>query len=101
MQLINMKRPAFPSIGFSTKWLTRKVIYIWETILNVWRKSKTIREMTLAMRGNAKPFGKWLSPGAETSNLLGNELREARKSFYFPQIDESNNNSKPLMEHIP
>ena len=47
------------------------------------RKRQTIRETTFAMRGNAKPFRKRLSPSAETSNLLGNELREARKSFYF------------------
>ena len=48
--------------------------------------------MTFAMRGNAKPFGKQLSPCAEITNLSGRELREARKSFYFPQIDEINNN---------
>ena len=45
------------------------------------RKSQTIREMTFAMRGNSKPFGKRLSPCAETPNLLRNELREARKVY--------------------
>ncbi|EFV02975.1 hypothetical protein HMPREF9420_2880 [Segatella salivae DSM 15606] len=48
-------------------------------------------------------------------NHSGNDFRHARKSqtfregscgrpanhFIFPKIDESNNNSKPLMEHIP
>ena len=31
------------------------------------------------MRGNTKPFGKWLSPCAETPNHLGNDFRHARK----------------------
>ena len=91
MQLINMKRPAFPSIGFSTKWLTRKVIYIWETILNVWRKHQTFRETTFAMRGNHKPFGKQLSPYAEMPNLLRNELREARKGYKQKKHSEEMN----------
>ena len=43
------------------------------------RKLQTIREMTFAMRGNAKPFGKQLSPSAETPNHLGNDFRHARK----------------------
>ena len=43
------------------------------------RKRQTIRETTFAMRGNAKPFGKRLSPCAETSNHLGNDFRHARK----------------------
>ena len=33
------------------------------------RKCQTFREMTFAMRGNAKPFGKRLSPCAEMPNL--------------------------------
>ena len=33
-------------------------------------KGQTFQEMTFAMRGNAKPFGKRLSPSAEASNLL-------------------------------
>ena len=40
------------------------------------RKCQTFREMTFAMRGNAKPFGKRLSPCAEMLNLLRNDLRE-------------------------
>ena len=43
------------------------------------RKRQTFREMTFAMRGNAKPFGKRLSPSAEMPNLLRNNLREHRK----------------------
>ena len=35
--------------------------------------------MTFANRGNAKPFGKRLSPTAETPNHLGNDFRQARK----------------------
>ena len=48
--------------------------------------------MTFALRRNAKPFGKRLSPCAEMQNHSESYLWEARKSFYFPQIDEINNN---------
>ena len=34
--------------------------------------------MTFAERGNAKPFGKQLSPSAEMLNLSGNDFRRAR-----------------------
>ena len=43
------------------------------------RKRQTLRETTFAKRGNAKPFGKRLSPTAEMPNLLKSGLREARK----------------------
>ena len=43
------------------------------------RKSQTTRETTFAERGNAKPFGKRLSPCAETPNHSGNDFRHARK----------------------
>ena len=43
------------------------------------RKRQTFRETTFAMRGNAKPFGKRLSPCAEMPNLLRIDLREPRK----------------------
>ena len=43
------------------------------------RKCQTIREMTFAMRGNIKPFGKRLSPSAEMPNHSGNDFRHARK----------------------
>ena len=35
--------------------------------------------MTFAERGNAKPFGKRLSPCAEIPNHSGNDFRQARK----------------------
>ena len=35
--------------------------------------------MTFASRGNAKPFGKRLSPAAEMPNHSGNDFRRARK----------------------
>ena len=43
------------------------------------RKRQTIWETTFAMRGNAKPFGKRLSPCAEMPNHSGNDFRHARK----------------------
>ena len=43
------------------------------------RKHQTILEMTFAIRGNHKPFGKRLSPCAETPNHSGNDFRHARK----------------------
>ena len=42
--------------------------------------------MTFAMRGNAKPFGKRLSPSAEMPNLLKSDLREARKQQNFKKV---------------
>jgi len=46
-------------------------------------KQQTDREMTFAMRGNAKPFGKRLSPSAEMPNPSGNDFRHARKCQTF------------------
>ena len=43
------------------------------------RKLQTLREMTFAMRGNIKPFGKRLSPSAEMPNHSENDFRRARK----------------------
>jgi len=43
------------------------------------QKCQTFREMTFAKRGNAKPFGKRLSPSAEMPKPLKSDLREARK----------------------
>ncbi|WP_278556282.1 hypothetical protein, partial [Segatella salivae] len=51
-----------------------------------WRKPQTFRETTFAMRGNAKPFGKRLSPCAEMPNLLKSDLREARKHQNFKKV---------------
>ncbi len=42
-------------------------------------KLQTLWETTFAMRGNTKPFGKRLSPCAETPNHSGNDFRHARK----------------------
>ena len=56
------------------------------TILREARKHQTIREMTFTMRGNIKPFGKRLSPCAETSNHLGNDFRHARKSQTIREV---------------
>ena len=47
------------------------------------RKRQTFRETTFAMRGNAKPFGKQLSPTAEMPNFLKSDLREPRKHQNF------------------
>ena len=43
------------------------------------RKCQTLRETTFASCGNAKPFGKRLSPSAEMPNPSGNDFRQARK----------------------
>ena len=43
------------------------------------RKCQTTRETTFAVRGNAKPLGKRLSPCAEMPNHSGNDFRQARK----------------------
>ena len=50
------------------------------------RKRQTIREMTFARRGNAKPFGKRLSPSAEMPNPSGNNFRQARKCQTFREM---------------
>ena len=42
--------------------------------------------MTFAERGNAKPFGKQLSPSAEMLNLSGNDFRQARKCQTFREM---------------
>ena len=47
------------------------------------RKHQTIQEMTFAMRGNTKPFGKRLSPCAEIPNHSGNDFRHAREHQTF------------------
>ena len=61
------------------------------------RKCQTIREMTFAERGNAKPFGKWLSPSAEMPNLSGNDFRRARKCQTFRETTfAKRGNTKPF-----
>ena len=43
------------------------------------RKLQTIREMTFAKRGNAKPFKKWFAGSPQAQNPFKSDLREARK----------------------
>ena len=43
------------------------------------RKCQTFLETTFASRGNAKPFGKRLSPTAEMPNPSENDFRQPRK----------------------
>jgi len=47
------------------------------------RKLQTIREMSFAERGNAKPFKKWFAGGPQASKPLKSGLREARKHQNF------------------
>ena len=61
------------------------------------RKSQTIRETTSARRGNLKPFGKRLSPSAETPNHLGSDFRHARKLQTIRDMTFAiRGNAKPL-----
>ena len=55
------------------------------------RKHQNILETTFAMRGNAKPFEKRLSPCAETPNLLRRDLRESRKGYKQKKHSEEMN----------
>ena len=65
------------------------------------RKLQTIRETTFAMRGNAKPFGKWLSPCAEITNHSGNDSRHARKHQTIREITfAKRGNIKPFGKRI-
>ena len=65
------------------------------------RKCQTIREMTFAKRGNAKPLGKWLSPCAETPNHSGNDFRHARKYQTIPEITFAmRGNAKPFGKRL-
>ena len=64
-------------------------------------KQQTDREMTFAMRGNAKPFGKRLSPCAETPNLSGNDFRHARKRQTFRETTFAmRGNAKPFGKRL-
>ena len=61
------------------------------------RKLQTIRETTFAKRGNAKPFGKRLSPCAEMPNHSGSNFRQARKLQTFREMTFAmRGNSKPF-----
>ena len=53
--------------------------------------------MTFAERGNAKPFGKRLSPSAEMLNPSGNDFRRPRKCQTIRETTFANRgNAKPL-----
>ena len=61
------------------------------------RKCQTFRETTFAKRGNAKPFGKRLSPCAEMPNLSGNDFRQPRKHQTFRETTfAERGNAKPF-----
>ena len=61
------------------------------------RKCQTLRETTFAKRGNAKPFGKRLSPSAEMLNPSGNDFRQPRKCQTFREMTfAERGNAKPL-----
>ena len=53
--------------------------------------------MTFASRGNAKPFGKRLSPAAETPNHSGNDFRHTRKCQTIQEMTfAERGNAKPF-----
>ena len=53
--------------------------------------------MTFAERGNAKPFGKRLSPTAEMPNHSGNDFRQPRKCQIFQEMTfAERGNAKPF-----
>ena len=57
--------------------------------------------MTFAERGNAKPFGKRLSPSAEMPNLSGNDFRRARKLQTFREMTfAERGNAKPFGKRL-
>ena len=64
-------------------------------------KATTVRETTFAMRGNAKPFGKRLSPCAGTPNPSGNDFRHARKRQTFRETTFAmRGNAKPFGKRL-
>ena len=53
--------------------------------------------MSFAERGNAKPFGKRLSPSAEMPNPSGNDFRQARKLQTIREMSfAERGNAKPF-----
>ena len=65
------------------------------------RKHQTLRKMTFAKRGNAKPFGKRLSPSAEMPNHSGNDFRHARKLQTIRETTfAKRGNSKPFGKRL-
>ena len=65
------------------------------------RKCQTLRETTFAKRGNAKPFGKRLSPSAEMPNPSGNDFRHARKHQTIQEMTFAmRGNAKPFGKRL-
>ena len=65
------------------------------------RKCQTFRETTFAERGNAKPFGKRLSPCAEMPNHSGNNFSQARKLQTIREITfAKRGNAKPFKKWV-
>ena len=74
---------------------------LWEILSAPWRKSQTFWETTFAMRGNAKPSGKRLSPCAEMPNPSGNDFRHARKCQTIRETAFAmRGNSKPFGKRL-
>ena len=58
-------------------------------------------EITFRERGNSKPFGKRLSPCAETPNHSGNDFRHARKLQTIREMTFAmRGNSKPFGKRL-
>ena len=58
-------------------------------------------EITFGERGNSKPFGKRLSPCAETPNHSGNDFRHARKLQTIREMTFAmRGNSKPFGKRL-
>ena len=65
------------------------------------RKLQTLRKTTFAKRGNAKPFGKRLSPSAEMPNPSGNDFRQPRKCQTLRETTFANRgNTKPFGKRL-
>ena len=65
------------------------------------QKLQTIRETTFAMRGNIKPFGKRLSPRADTPNLSGNDFRHAQNHQTIQEMTFAiRGNTKPFGKRL-
>ena len=56
------------------------------------------RETTFAKRGNAKPFGKRLSPTAEMPNPSGNDFRQPRKRQTLRETTFANRGNAKLFK---
>ena len=65
------------------------------------RKLQTLWETTFATRENIKPFGKRLSPCAETPNHSGNDFRHVRKLQTIREMTfAERGNAKPLESYL-